>query len=252
MALTQRLGLLRSLIIYYGNPWRTRQMRAFYAQFVRPGDLCFDIGAHVGNRTAVWSALGAQVVALEPQTYLMAFLQRQFGSRAGITLREEAAGAEPGRALLHLNPRNPTVASLSSAWIDAVKRDKTFAGVRWDDEVSVPVTTLDALVSRYGRPAFCKIDVEGYELDVLHGLSQPLPALSFEFIAATPDLTAGCVARLEELGSYQYNWTAGEQQKLREARWLRPQALLAQLDGAMRAAGSGDIYARLCDPIPSA
>ena len=50
MNLQQWLGLARSLLIYYGNPRKGQRMKQFYAQFMGPGDLCFDIGAHVGNR----------------------------------------------------------------------------------------------------------------------------------------------------------------------------------------------------------
>jgi hypothetical protein len=45
------LGLARSLAIYHGQPWRTRALNRHYAEFVGPGDLAFDVGAHVGNHT---------------------------------------------------------------------------------------------------------------------------------------------------------------------------------------------------------
>jgi len=72
--MAQRLGVLRSLLIYYAIPGRRRRMRRFYQQFVRSGDLCLDIGAHLGNHVRVWLELGAQVVAVEPQPHLLAWL----------------------------------------------------------------------------------------------------------------------------------------------------------------------------------
>ena len=45
------------------------------AQFVRPGDLVFDVGAHVGDRIAAFRRLGARVVAVEPQPALVRTLQ---------------------------------------------------------------------------------------------------------------------------------------------------------------------------------
>jgi hypothetical protein len=94
--------------------------------------------------------------------------------------------------------------------------------VRWDKGASVRVTTLDALIARYGAPAFCKIDVEGGEFDVLRGLSYPLKALSFEYIPATVDVALACVERLSELGRYEYNWAPSEPRCLWSSVWLSP------------------------------
>jgi hypothetical protein len=63
-------GILRSLRIYYGGAQRRRDMTALYAPFVKPGDLAFDLGAHVGDRVAAFRALGCRVVAVEPQPAL--------------------------------------------------------------------------------------------------------------------------------------------------------------------------------------
>ena len=46
-------GIVRSLRIYYSGSERRALMHALYGQFVKPGDLVFDVGAHVGDRIAV-------------------------------------------------------------------------------------------------------------------------------------------------------------------------------------------------------
>ena len=61
------LGLARSLVVYYGQPWRRSALRRFYGSIVKPGDLVFDIGAHVGSRSSTLLSLGTNVVAVEPQ-----------------------------------------------------------------------------------------------------------------------------------------------------------------------------------------
>lgn len=243
--LRQRAGLWRSLAIYYGVPGRIRQLTDFYRPFIRPNDLCFDVGAHVGNRILAWSRLGARVVALEPQAALMGWLERRYGGAPGVTLVAEAVGAAAGLADLHIDPTNPTVSTLSADWMATVSDDDGFAGVSWSATERVPVTTLDALITRYGEPAFCKIDIEGYELEALRGLSRPLRALSFEFLPAAIDSAAGCLARLGALGDYEYNWFPGESHRLQSARWLSPDEMAGELVSLGRGRDSGDIFARL-------
>ena len=108
------LGLLRSLVMYYGRPDRTQRMARFYRQFMAPSELCFDIGAHVGSRVRLWTSLGAHVVAVEPQPHLMQLLRRWYGASPQVTLVEEAVGAAPGRQQLFISERTPTVSTLST------------------------------------------------------------------------------------------------------------------------------------------
>lgn len=239
----ERIGLWRSLLMYYGIPGRQAHMRRLYGQFIQRDDLCFEIGAHVGNRLLAWRALGARVVALEPQPLLMQTLRRRYGKDAAIILEEKAVGAKPGEATLHISTRTPTVTTMSKDWIARVQKDASFSKVQWDRQVTVPVTTLDALIDTWGEPKFCKIDVEGFELEVLEGLSRPLAALSFEYIPAAIAVATGCINRMEILGRYEYNLAPGESHKLQFDRWLSAEEMTRHLKHIRD--GSGDVYARL-------
>lgn len=240
----RQAGVLRSLAIYYA-PGRVRRLRRFYAQLIQPGDLCFDVGAHVGNRVAAWQRLGARVVAIEPQAHLMGWLRRFYGRSPDVVLVQTAVGATPGMATLRYDPRNPTVSTLSDDWIAAMSRDPSFGSVRWQAAEAVQLMTLDELIVRHGRPILCKIDVEGYEAEVLQGLSEALPLISFEYIPAAIDVARACLARLDELGAYEFNWFSGESHRWTSPKWLPPVRMAAQLDKLAVGRASGDVFARL-------
>jgi len=242
------LGIARSLLIYHGIPGRHRRMVAFYRQFLAPGDIAFDVGAHVGSRVRAWRKLGVQVVAIEPQPDLVRVLRAFFGRDPGVTLVTDAVGARPGRARLGVSTATPTVSSMSQEWIESVAADRRFAGVRWDRSVEVEVTTLDALIERCGEPAFCKIDVEGFEADVLAGLSRPLRALSFEYLSMAHDDALAVLAAVEKLGRYTYNYSPVETLTWASDSWLDAAGLVALLDRVRPGGRSGDVYARLTPP----
>ena len=238
-------GLVRSLAIYHGVPGRARRMRAFYAPFVPPGSLCFDVGAHVGNRTRCFRALGARVVAIEPQPDCAALLARFFGHDPGVTVLRTALGDAPGRATLMENRRNPTVGTLDVDWVRQARDVAGFETQRWHEGAEVEVTTLDALIATHGVPAFVKIDVEGFEAAVLRGLSQPVPALSFEVLPALRERAFECLDRLDALGRYEFEWSTGERLRLERGGWVASGAMRDWLHALPADAPSGDVYARI-------
>jgi FkbM family methyltransferase len=239
-------GVARSLWLYHASPDHQRRMVDLYGHFIRPGDLAFDIGAHVGSRTRAWLRLGARVVAVEPVPQAVRTLRVLLGRSPNLTIVDAAVGAEPGFLPMLVCDREPTVSTLSAAWADRMLREReAFSRTRWERSIDVRVTTLDALVAEYGRPAFCKIDTEGYDLQVLSGLSRPLPALSFEYVPPALDLVFACLDRLAELGPYRYNWSVGESMRLQWPEWVEPDVLKDYLSMLPRQSNPGDIYARL-------
>ena len=237
-------GVLRSLVVYW-RPGRQAALRRLYAPFVSRGSLVFDVGAHLGDRTAAFSALGADVVALEPQPRVARWLRRLVGRRPGVRIIEEAVGPHPGKARLAVSRLTPTVSTVSRVWQEEMlARNPGFRGVRWDDEVEVPMTTLDGLIERFGLPGFCKLDIEGYEAEALDGLGQPIQALSFEFVRGGLEVAEGCVRRLEALTPYEYNAVAGEGRTFLFSSWRSGNELIAWLTNGADDLAFGDLFAR--------
>jgi len=219
-------------------------MARFFREFIGPGEVAFDIGAHVGSRVSAWRRLGARVVAVEPQPDCLRVLNFLYGRDAEVTIEPLAVGARPGRARLGISTATPTVSSMSPGWIEAVGTDRRFARVRWDSSVDVEVTTLDDLIARHGEPAFCKIDVEGFEVDVLKGLTRPLPALSFEYLPPAHDAALQALDLVERLGRYRYNYSPVETMRWASEHWLDAGDLARLLDRFRPLGRSADVYAR--------
>ena len=236
-------GVMRSLGIYYGHRHRAAAMDRLYRQFVNPGDLVFDIGAHVGDRVGAFRRIGARVIAVEPQPALAFTLGMLYGRKHDIVIERAAVGRASGEIGLMVNVDNPTISTASTDFVRAATGAPGWEGQAWDKSIRVPMTTLDALIAQHGVPAFIKIDIEGFEEEALLGLTQPVQALSFEFTTIQRDIAHSCIKRCLALGLSRFNAALGESQELGE--WRPAAAILHWLDALPHTANSGDIYARL-------
>jgi FkbM family methyltransferase len=243
MVSTALAGVFRSLRLYHGDRPRHAAMDRLHARFLRPGDLAFDVGAHVGDRISSFRRLGARVVALEPQPLCHRALQLIHGRDPGVALLRAAAGAAPGRIVLHVNRANPTVSTAAPAFVAAAAGAPGWEGQDWDATLEVPVVTLDALIAAHGVPRFVKIDVEGFEAEVLRGLSRPVAALSFEFTTIQRDVALACLDRLVALGVRRFDAALGESQHFEFAAPVDADTLAAWLRALPDSANSGDVYA---------
>jgi FkbM family methyltransferase len=238
-------GVIRSLRIYYGDRSRAGAMDRLYGDLVRRGDLVFDIGAHVGDRVASFRRLGARVVAVEPQPALVKLLKLFYGRRADVAIEAVAVGRMAGTTGMMINLDNPTVSTASAGFVRAARDAPGWETQRWTRAVAVPVTTLDALIDKYGTPVFIKIDVEGFEEEALFGLSRAVKALSFEFTMIQRDVALACIARCIALGFTRFNAALGESQTFVNTEWVGGEAIARWLIGLPPEANSGDIYAAL-------
>ena len=87
------------------------------------------------------------------------------------------------------------------------------------------MTTLDRMIERYGVPQFCKIDVEGFELDVLRGLSQPLSCISFEYHLTEAERLTSCLDHLSGLSRIRINFICIDGSEFVLPEWIEPKDL---------------------------
>lgn len=217
--------------------------KSFYAEFINKGDLFFDVGANVGNRVSPILELGANIIAFEPQRSCRNILKWKFGNK--ITVVPKALGEKTDTRDLHISNFSG-LSSISEEWIDSVKNTR-FKNYEWKTIEKVQVTTLDQAIETYGVPQFIKIDVEGYEFDVLKGLTRPINIISFEY--TTPEQTDKailCIKRIASVNPHtEYNYSVGESMKFSLEKWIGIDEMLRLVNSQIFIKTAfGDIYAR--------
>lgn len=217
--------------------------KAFYAQFVQENDLCFDVGANLGNRVGPLLSIKARVVAVEPQDFCQKVLKLRFGKK--IEVVPMGLGEKEEVKEFYISDAS-YLSSFSKSWIDSVKKDR-FRENKWDKVKTVQMTTLDKLIEKYGKPAFVKIDVEGYEMEVLKGLTSAVKMISFEY--TTPEQTDRAISCIERIRSInpeiECNYSVEESMNFEMDRFIGADEMLKLINSeAFIQTGFGDIYVR--------
>ena len=220
---------------------RKPEMISFYQNWIKPGSLVFDIGANVGNRIGIFLELGAKVVAVEPQQPCVEKLREKFG--LNISIENIGLSNAEGELDFHIADES-TISSFSEEFIHKTGADR-FKRNKWEKTIRVQVSTFDKLIEKYGLPDFTKIDVEGFELEVLQGLSQKLSVLSFEY--CVPEMSGKlyeCLERINTLDvSASYNYSIGESFSLSSDKWFSfPEFLSLVKEKSFHNTLFGDIY----------
>lgn len=249
MKLTSKIKFLNALglfniirSLYYGLDTLNADILKFYQGFIREGDLCFDVGANIGRKTDIFLKLGARVVAVEPNPECFKFLEWKYRRRKNVILVPHALDAESGRKEMFVCEAN-ALSSLSPDWIRACREDGRYAEFHWDKKITIETTTLEELIRIYGKPIFCKVDVEGYELNVIKGLQQPIPAVSLELAPESLNQIIACLRRLAELGKIMCNYTGGERAvKFELPQWLSWEKMIEFLLALPKGRVFGELY----------
>ena len=207
--------------------------------FVEAGQIIFDVGANIGQKADFFIGIGAKVICFEPQPNCVEVLNQKYGNNPQVTIINKGLAEHPGEMQLSISSDLNVLSTFSEKW-----KTGRFAGVNWDREITVEISTLDEMIQLFGCPQFCKIDVEGLEYLVLKGLSQPIPCLSFEFTIEFIDDAKKSIAHLETLGYKLFNLAKGEDSHLALGEWVSGPRLFESILSSNEHQLWGDIYAK--------
>lgn len=192
-------------------------MIQFYEKCITKGDLCFDIGANIGERTDCFIKLGAKVITIEPQSTCFTIITQKYQKFPQVKALQVAVGSSESEGVLRICDESNECTTLSNEFIATYT---AFSGLNWTKTEKVKVITLDNLCKEFGIPKLCKIDVEGYESEVLLGLSNPIPFICFEFNYPMLEDTLKCLHTLSLLSDYQCNFIIYEKMELVLNEWM--------------------------------
>ncbi|MBI3475569.1 MAG: FkbM family methyltransferase [Acidobacteria bacterium] len=212
VGLYHRLRASRIYDLYWsisdGAPLEDRRKEvSFYRELLqgfRAGELIFDVGANQGSKTAIFLALGARVIAVEPdaenQTILREMFLKYRLQTKPVKIVGKALSDQCAVETMWIDEPGSAKNTLSQKWVDTLRTDQARFGhnLQFAEKREIETTTMEQLFVEHGVPFFVKIDVEGYEPNVLRGMQRPVPYLSFE--VNLPEFQAEGVHCIERLG----------------------------------------------------
>ena len=225
-----------SFLKYFFNKKKSHDV----TKLLNSGDLFFDIGAHLGDKSKQFLDKNLKAIMVEPLPQCVDQLKLKFKEKTNIEILQKAVGKTTGNMTLEINTKMPTTSTMAKHW-----KSGRFSNEKWDKKITVEMTTLDHLIKIYGEPNYIKIDVEGFELDVLLGLSKKVGIISFEFTSEFLDQSINCLNHLEKIGYKKYNFSIGERRKF-FSEWSNIDDLMRQLKSEIQKDKLlwGDIYCK--------
>lgn len=218
-----------------------QRMGAFYAQFFQPGEVVFDVGANQGEYAECFAREGGLVIAIEPNPAHRIRLEA-LGRTLAITPEYVAVSDKPGSATLNVCSTSgySTLSSIDSDWMSS---SPDYVGVEWLDAAEVRTVTLDQIAEKHGAAAFVKIDIEGYELSALQGMTFDPRYISFEYGVRRKQLGQDCIAFLSDRG-YRFRPIDGRDFRFSAAEWMTLAEAAQWLDARTLEGGEyGDMFA---------
>lgn len=209
-------------------------------KFINKEDIIFDIGAHSGEKSKNLFKICSKLILVEPQPECVKILKKKFNNISKVIILPCGISSKKESLKLKINTSNPLISTFSDHW-----NKGRFSSSKWDKVIEVETTTLDQLINDYGHPRLIKIDVEGFEFEVLKGLTKKTGIISFEFTSEFFKDAIKCLDYLNKLGYKKFNYSEGERKKF-NFDWVTKDKISEEIENKTKTSNNlwGDIYAQ--------
>jgi hypothetical protein len=175
-------------------------------------NLIFDIGFNVGEftQTCFNKYNECSVIAVEANPNLVSSVSQHFFTNYNFSLLNNLVSDMEGEELdFYINPSASGISTASTQFMQNSRFTKgsKYIGensTQWAPPIKVQSITIDSMIERYGMPDLIKIDVEGYELNVLKGLTQKANDICFEWHEEAKDNLYQILEHLKSIGYTQF------------------------------------------------
>jgi len=170
-------------------------------------NLVFDIGSNVGTTVEFFSQKANKVIGFEPNPRLVDILRKRFNNR-NVIIDSRGLSNEIGEKKFRIANAD-TISTFSEDWVN---NSRFTGGYSWNEGIIVETTTLDSVIKQYGTPDYIKIDVEGYEFEVLTSLTKLLEntIISFEWAEEQKNKIEQTIKYLFNLGYKKFSYTEAD------------------------------------------
>ena len=167
--------------------------------------IAFDIGANIGQTVDELLPNYDKIICFEPNPNLVTIIKNKFFNNDKVTIEELGLSDKIETKKFNIS-NSHVVSTFSEDWINNSRFTNVY---NWDTSIDVKTTTLDEVIDKYGIPYFIKIDVEGYEYEVLKGLTKLLENtyFAFEWAEEQYEIVNKTVKYLKELGYNNFSYT---------------------------------------------
>jgi FkbM family methyltransferase len=193
--------------------WEAAEKKALLAALAERS-ICVDIGSNVGYYACLARSRGKKVIAIEPLPQNLAFLYRnlEYNGFLDVEVYPVGLSRKPGIERIY---GSFDTSSFIPGWASWANRGKV--------STLVPVTTLDVLVGERfkGERLVIKMDVEGYEAQVLEGAPQtlalnPKPFWLVEILLSDRSIPGGVNREFQQI--FDTFWKHGYEAKTLDLR----------------------------------
>lgn len=169
--------------------------------------LIFDIGANVGNTVDIFKNIATKVIAFEANPYLTTKLENRFSGQ-NVLIVNKGLSNENGVKNFKIASYH-TISTFAEDWINESRFSDSY---NWNQSVGISTITLDSAVENYGVPDYIKIDVEGYEYEVLTSFTKLLPntLVCFEWAEEQKNKIEKILNHIQSLGYTHFSYTEAD------------------------------------------